>query len=513
MEAALHQSPAPAAFVMERPMRSAKNVAICVAFLFAILRTSPVLTELSIPGPACPMGSSYADGCTVASAGGAPLPNLLMSYAAPPPWNVAGVDYAVGVSRGVALKDPRTAALPTGCSLSGTTVTCSGTVSLEGYDFSLHKGTTLALTGGDVTVRDCLFTVGTNQGRIGKIVDVSGATNVLFIYNEFDGANIEVLPQRGQTINVRNVGEITFRYNYFHNSGGDMIDFGGGPQVNIVQYNLFEDIGLKTAHSDTLQWCGSIVQDSDISFNTIVQTAPGLSGMGLLTVNSECAGARMSNVLVHNNTLISKVSDNFIVGADVTQAAGPASADHVAVFDNYADVTGIMALTSSPWFPTGYYGYTLPVPCALHSMVNMRTGSLIPPQTKSNSSPVAPYYYVYPDSSGYTPSQSDVYSISASPASGTVMVGSTIIFTLSMDERWIVTGSPRLLLNSGGAANYSSGSGSSKLIFTHTIAAGQSVDELAVTGLDLDGGSISDRAGNHVNMENAFRTFPSLSVH
>lgn len=63
--------------------------------------------------------------------------------------------------------------------------------------------------------------------------------------------------------------------------------------------------------------------------------------------NSECSGAKMSNLLVHNNTLISKVSDNWALGADVTTDAGPASADHVAVFDNYLDPTGIMNFTGN----------------------------------------------------------------------------------------------------------------------------------------------------------------------
>jgi hypothetical protein len=228
-----------------------------------------------------------------------------------PPWNVAGVHYAVGVPRGIALKDPTMETLPRGCSLSGTTVVCSGTVTLDGYDFSLHNGTTLSITSGNVTVQNSLFIVGPNQGALGRIVDVSGATNASFLHNEFNGANIAVAVGRGTTISATNTGTISFKYNYFHNSGGDMIDFGYGPQVNIVQYNKFKDIGLKTAHSDTLQWCSSIVHDSDISFNTIVQTVPGLNGMGLLEPNSECWGARMSNVIVHNNTLISKNPGQF----------------------------------------------------------------------------------------------------------------------------------------------------------------------------------------------------------
>src|SRR5664280_2428907 len=96
----------------------------------------------------CPKGSDYKDGCSGASAGVPAFPSLLSGYTAQPPWNVAGVHYAVGVPSLIPLKDPTTAALPSGCSLNGTTVTCSGTVTLDGYDFSLHNGTTLSIRSG-----------------------------------------------------------------------------------------------------------------------------------------------------------------------------------------------------------------------------------------------------------------------------------------------------------------------------------------------------------------------------
>ena len=457
----------------------------------------------------CPQGSEYRDGCPGASADNPAFPTLLTRYKARPPWNVAGIDFAVGIPSNVVLKDPRSAALPSACSRGGTTVTCSGTVTLDGYDFSLNNGTTLIITGGDVTVQNCLFIVGSNQGALGKILDVSGTTNATFLHNDFDGSNIAVTPQRGQTINVANTGTITFRYNYFHHSGGDMIDFGGGPQVNIVQYNLFSDIGLKTAHSDTLQWCGSIVSNSDLSFNTIVQTASGLSGMGLIVANSECTGAKMSNVLIHNNTLISRMQDNFATGATVSQGAGPASADHVAVFNNYVDPTGILSFTKSPWFPTGSYGSDLPRPSALHSLIDITTGFAIRVQSKWKSSSGL---YVYPDASGYTPALSDIYSISASPSSGTLSAGDAITFMLEMDEPWYVTGTPTLTFNSGGVANYMEGSGNATLRFTYIVGNGQRAAPLRITAVDLNGGAIRDAFGNRANLAGAISTFSGITV-
>jgi hypothetical protein len=57
-------------------------------------------------------------------------------------------------------------------------------------------------------------------------------------------------------------------------------------------------------------------------------------------------------------------------------------------------------------------------------------------------------------------------------------------------------GKPTLTLNDGGTATYASGSGTSALAFTHTVAAGQNTPDLAVTALNLNGGTIKDAAGN-----------------
>lgn len=461
------------------------------------------------PTQSCLKKAGYRDGCPTASAEIPAFPALLDRYKVRPPWNVAGVDYAVGIPSRLSLKDPRRVALPAGCSLQGTTVTCSGTVVLDGYDFSPNNGTTLIINGGNVTVQNCRFAVGSNQGALGEIVDVRGLANATFLNNEFDGLDIPVTPQRGQTIGVLNTGTVIFRYNYFHNSGGDMLDFSAGPQVNIVQYNVFKDIGLKTAHSDTLQWCGSIISSADLGFNTVIQNLAGLSGMGLMVPNSECSGAKMSNVLVHNNTLISRVRDNFATGATVSQDAGPATADHVAVFDNYLDPTGIKNFTASPWFPTGFYRSTLPQPSALHSLIDMTTGSALP--VANNRKQKSTSFYVCPDASGYCPALSDVYSVSAAPRKGKLSEGDSVTFVLEMDEPWEVAGQPTLSLNSGGTAHYT-GRSANSLRFTYTIGKGQNALNLAITAVDLNGGVIKDEFGNRANLTGALTSFPDLSV-
>ena len=51
--------------------------------------------------------------------------------------------------------------------------------------------------------------------------------------------------------------------------------------------------------------------------------------------------------------------------------------------------------------------------------------------------------------------------------------GKVLTLTLNMSEAVNVTGTPTLTLNDGGTASYVSGSGSSALVFSYTVAAGQ----------------------------------------
>jgi hypothetical protein len=70
---------------------------------------------------------------------------------------------------------------------------------------------------------------------------------------------------------------------------------------------------------------------------------------------------------------------------------------------------------------------------------------------------------------------------------------------VNFDTAVNVTGTPHLLLNSGGTATYTSGSGTNQLLFTYTVAAGQqaaSLDAASANALTLNGGTITDQAGN-----------------
>ena len=140
----------------------------------------------------CPQGSAYSDGCSGAPVGGnVQYPNFFTSrapqsgqtYATRPPWNVAGVDYPVGIPSATVLQDPSTATLPSGCSYSSNIVTCngSGNLTINGYDFSLHNCIFLDIYGytGTITIENSNFAMGSStacQSNFG-LLTLESSTN------------------------------------------------------------------------------------------------------------------------------------------------------------------------------------------------------------------------------------------------------------------------------------------------------------------------------------------------
>jgi len=86
---------------------------------------------------------------------------------------------------------------------------------------------------------------------------------------------------------------------------------------------------------------------------------------------------------------------------------------------------------------------------------------------------------------------------------GFYKAGEVIDIDVSFNSNVTVTGTPQLALNSGGTADYVSGSGTNKLTFRYTVAGGQNSQDLdydSTTALTLNGGTITDAGGNNVSL-------------
>jgi fibronectin-binding autotransporter adhesin len=86
------------------------------------------------------------------------------------------------------------------------------------------------------------------------------------------------------------------------------------------------------------------------------------------------------------------------------------------------------------------------------------------------------------------------------PANGHYNAGDVLSFTVTASETITVAGAPRLALDMGGNtgyASYVSGSGSNALLFQYTVQAGDNdADGLAPSGLQANGSTLRDAAGN-----------------
>src|SRR5207244_4257197 len=96
-----------------------------------------------------------------------------------------------------------------------------------------------------------------------------------------------------------------------------------------------------------------------------------------------------------------------------------------------------------------------------------------------------------------------VTNVTSTKADGAYPVATLIPVTVTFSENVTVTGSPTLVLNSGGTATYNSGSGTSTLTFNYTVGAGDSSADLdynATSSLALSGGTIKDTATNNATL-------------
>lgn len=96
-----------------------------------------------------------------------------------------------------------------------------------------------------------------------------------------------------------------------------------------------------------------------------------------------------------------------------------------------------------------------------------------------------------------------------SGGTGELNAGDVVTLTVNMSEAVTVSGTPALLLNNGGAATYSDGSGTSALTFSYTVQAGQSTPDLAVASFGLNGGTLKDAAGNSADLSGAVNYQPA----
>jgi hypothetical protein len=228
--------------------------------------TAPCSTAVA---SSCPQGQTYVsagDGCMKAQAtGSVQRTNFFtgftgQTYTVRPPWNVAGVDYAVGYSG--TLKDPAAAGNLPACisSYNANTLIANADMQpcmLDNLDFTLHGGYCVLVTGSGgntVTFSNDHFATGTSNCTqyAGWIQMQAGTTaNILVKYSEFDdnyGCTC------GGAITMSGDGDVTVEYSAAVGVTGRFENIGSTSTGSIHnKYNYIEGIGSTYEHGEVVE--------------------------------------------------------------------------------------------------------------------------------------------------------------------------------------------------------------------------------------------------------------------
>jgi hypothetical protein len=323
-----------------------------------------------VGGGTCPKGASFLDGCAGAPSGTAQHPALLDGYATRPPWNVAGVDYAVGIPTGTVLKDWQTISqMGVSVDTTNNTVYLSGNnVTLNAIDFSLHGGAQLVITGSNDTISNSNFVYGPSMLPDSAVIAANGS-NATIENCVIDGNGPTLgaaIANQTSLINGSNKGVMTILYNVLKNFNQHAVEANGSGGLN-YQYNLIENggSGAAGAHVNFLQFGGATGYNSvTVQFNTTYLPTIGASGgEGFQMYNN---GTGNINGTLAYNTIVNAPDGSGRPHIPGTSGKGVTTAN---VHDNYIDKKG-----SQAWFYHDANAGTLDI---YTSNIDLRTGKTI----------------------------------------------------------------------------------------------------------------------------------------
>jgi hypothetical protein len=223
-------------------------------------------------------------------------PTILSAYTVRPPWNVAGVDYAVGIPSGTVLRDWRTInnggpsipCLSVNLSAGLINITCDVTINAIDFSDSFAPGTSpgsavLSNTSGgasNITITNSNFKNSAHNANYQNSFELneSNQANVTFTNNKFDGINTDGVQGGGFGAFTATSGNATYNYNWFTHATQQAINT--NPQslsgtTTTIKYNLFsEESQYPGAHCNWVQRAlqnGNSSYTQDIEFNTTYQ--------------------------------------------------------------------------------------------------------------------------------------------------------------------------------------------------------------------------------------------------
>jgi hypothetical protein len=359
------------------------NIWSCAIVSASLLTLLPLPSKGQTP---CPRGGKYDDGCKAAPGLGGTRNGMLIQisdfftgyanqssqeFDKRPPWNVAGVDYPVGIQTGTILKDPAVNS-PKGCTFGetaspagGPQLRCAGEDPVvEGYEFGevgAHGCTALLMTNaitGTEVIKNNHFSNCSNTDNSTYLVETQNGSraNVVFSNNVVNGNWKPGSPLKSAQLVFYTTGALTQEYNAVldmpirpQGSGCTVCDHIGDLKT---RYNLFVSFANVRGGShgeiqeQTFSRAQQTTQDNTVySYNTIMQPKTALDGQTSALIYATGGGAPMNptynNLVVDHNT---EITNRNINGKVTTAVAGVSIANgtynSIKFIENYIDKTG-----------------------------------------------------------------------------------------------------------------------------------------------------------------------------
>jgi hypothetical protein len=302
-------------------------------------------------------GSSGSDGSADAPSGRPQYPDYFTNlsrvrYAVRPPWQVAGVDYRVGIRAGVSLLDPATIPRSVATSAGSDPMVInltSDNVTLDGYDFTLRGWWQIRSNGHrNLTLRN---------SKLQNLCIYMDAGPLTVEYCEIDG-----LGAAGETVFGclaylgTEVGS-TWKYNWLHSAQNDFIDLSTS-DID-ARFNLFDTMGYaEDAHADAIQFAGDgIANDIRILFNTYVHTRATMSSpSSFIDLETQVGSGtqRMNNPEIAYNTASNSAVGGKMGSTFFRIAQDKGSINGAYVHDNFADPTNMISVIDNRVPGAGY---------------------------------------------------------------------------------------------------------------------------------------------------------------
>jgi hypothetical protein len=348
-------------------------------FVLAFAMIGGYILLKSFAAVACP--SSYADGCSNAPAGTAQYPNMLNGYTSRPLWNVAGVDYHVGIPTGTTLTGWRSAsAANASFDLGSGRVSCTSAgahVTLNAIDFS--PAATVSPFVYDTI--GCSWTISNSKFTCPGTYTNIFVDNLTLTNSEFDQNGCPNGPSSFIT-----GSNVTIKYNWFRRGWQHVLETGGPGSID-YRFNLIDDMvpagAAGGSHENFQQLSGTASISADtLVFNTVYQHTSGTGNGEGYQFYCNSGPCTVNNPILSNNTTIALPGTgmSYVVnGGDPSKSASIVNGTNK---DNYFDVTGAFAayypntITTANWTSSGN--------------INMSNGKTINPADNTESGgPVA----------------------------------------------------------------------------------------------------------------------------